>query len=170
VPFLKSRQRGTGRSAGAKLLCPRGRSGIGSGIAPKPLRCVSYLPWHFTSPRNKLSPVPRLAFIAGGADSNVSGCVCLPMSITFSFDYNLAERGPLAFAFCRLCVSSLFSFWKLSREGFSRCGEQGSGRCPSYIRPRRLPARSPAPQRTALTVLFSKTAYKNPRALCCSPG
>lgn len=82
------------------------------------------------SPQNKLSPVPRLGFIAGGAHSNVSGCVCLTMSIMFLFDYNLAEVWPLALTFFMLCVNSLFSLWKLSREGFSGWEEQSWGTAP----------------------------------------
>lgn len=81
-------------------------------------------------PQNKLPPVLRLGFIAGGAHSNVSSCVCLTMSIMFLFYYNLAEVWLLAFTFFMLCVSSLFSFWKLSREGFSCWEEQGWGTAP----------------------------------------
>lgn len=77
------------------------------------------------SSQNKMSPALRLGFSAGGALSSASGCVCLTTSIVFLFDYNLAEVWPLAFIFFMLCVSSLFSLWKLSREGFSCWEEQG---------------------------------------------
>lgn len=131
LSFLKctlSRQRGAQQDK--TPLCTKGKSDIGSGIAPKPLQCVLYIRRHFMSPQNKLSLVPRLGFIAGGAHSNVSGRVCLTMSITLLFDYNVAKAWLLAFTFFMLCVSSLFSFWKLSREGFSCWEEQGWGTAP----------------------------------------
>lgn len=82
------------------------------------------------SPQKKLSPVLRLGFIAGGAHSYTPGCVCLTMSIVGLFDYGLAKVRLLALKFFMLRVSSFFSFWKLSREGFGSWEEQGWGTAP----------------------------------------
>lgn len=130
--FPKSWQRGAGCSAGAKLLSAQEcGSDIGSGIAPKPLRCVLYIRWCFTSPQKKLSPVLRLGFIAGGAHSNVSGCVCLTMSIMFLFDYNLAEVRPLVFTFFSCRVSAPFSlFGSFPGQGLTVGKEPGWGTAP----------------------------------------
>lgn len=72
-------------------LCTGDRSGTSSGIALKPLPVCLCTRWHIMSPPNKPSLVLRLAFIAGGAPSGVSHCVCPTMSITVLFDYNLDE-------------------------------------------------------------------------------
>lgn len=103
-------------------LCTGDGSGTSSGIALKPLCVCPYTCWHIMSPPNKLSLVLRLAFIAGGAPSDVSHCVCPTVSIMVLFDYNPDEAEPLSFTFSTLCHLP-FQFWKLSRDGVS----------PSYI-------------------------------------
>lgn len=154
VSFLKSRQGAGGRSGRAKLLSAQeAEVTLALALLPSPYGAFVHTLALYEPSKEAVSSPERLGFIAGGAHSNVPGCVCLTMSIMVLFDYNLAEVWPISFyIYVVLCVSSLFSFWKLSRAGFSRWEERGLGHCPSYIPPRCLSASSPSPRREAPTV------------------